>query len=69
MVPSQVSWVDVPSNVCFPHPASSLSDDLCEVLRNHDAEEVQSNVGCVRFFERAERPLVKRWWCSTCMWQ
>ena len=44
MEPSQVTLVDVSSSACFPHPCSSLSDDLCEVLRNHDAEEVQSDV-------------------------
>ena len=52
MEPSQVSRVDVSSSVCFHHPGSSPADALC------DAEEVQSDVGCVRFFERAQKLLI-----------
>ena len=44
-----MNMVDVPSSLCFPHPCSSLSDDLGEVMCDHDAE-VQSDVVCVRFF-------------------
>ena len=50
MEPSQMSRVDVTSSVCFPHPGSSVSDHVREVLRNHYAEEVQSDVEGMRFF-------------------
>ena len=45
-----MSRVDVTSSVCFPHLGSSVSDHVREVLRNHYAEEVQSDVEGMRFF-------------------